>query len=140
MEKRKHAAWYLIFLSLLICFYGCFASQSKNLVTHTKWEYAAFYAEQAGDFIAPIAADSPRKYAWTDVNGMYIANDITDIWKHFGIDADQEYSHNYIEVVIINHLGSKGWELIHFDVDSVLSKKTNVQSIYRYIFRRPIKE
>ncbi len=138
MERRHRAAYYLIFLLLPLFVYGCFASQSKNLTTPVKWEYAAFYAELAGDFIAPIGADSPRKYAWTDVNGMFIANDITDIWNHFGIVAEQEYSHNYIEVVIINHLGSKGWELIHFDVDSVSSQKIYLQSIYRYIFRRPL--
>ncbi len=101
-----------------------------------RYEYAAFYAEFAGDLMAPIDVDAPRSYAWTTARGTFTADDIEKIWQHLGVEPLVEYSVNYIEIALINHLAKQGWELIHFDISGVSSAKRSLHSVYRYIFRR----
>ena len=103
-----------------------------------KWEYASFYAEVAGDFANPINSDAPSQYVWTTVDASVTSGNISEIYKHLGLAEDsQGSSQNEIEVQIITSLSYQGWQLEHATSYSVRSKREDIQTVYRYIFRRP---
>ena len=100
-------------------------------------EFASFYAEMAGDFADPIDSDAPAHYAWTRGDTTINTANMEDIWKAIGLPANTESgSQSEIEIRLLNHLGNDGWELVHFTSYSVPSKREDLQTVYRYIFKK----
>ena len=122
------------FLSFMMV--GCHHHDSAA-VGPKQVEFASFYAEMAGDFADPIDSDAPAHYAWTrgDIN-INTAN-MEDIWQAIGLPPNTNSgSQSEIEIKLLNHLGSGGWELVQFTSYSVPSKREDLQTVYRYIFKR----
>ena len=96
--------------------------------------YAAFFAEIAGAFASPLDVDAPRRYAWVTKDGTAMGGSLGDMWPSFG---DTTLEHNATEVLAINHLSSKGWSLVDYEVATTHNKRQDLHTVYRYLFKRP---
>ena len=115
---------------------GCHppAAPAAGPVNH---KFASFYAEMAGDFADPIDSDAPAHYAWTEGETTINTANMEDIWKSVGMPEDTPSdSQSEIEIRLLNYLDSQGWELAHFTSYSVPSKREDLQTVYRYLFRK----
>ncbi|MEE2959903.1 MAG: hypothetical protein VYA34_04100 [Myxococcota bacterium] len=122
-----------------LCFLGLAACHpdAKPKAGPGHYEYASFYAEVAGDFADPVDSEAPARYSWTDRNESVNSGNISKIWKVLGVNGRlRGESMGEIEVIVINHLAQKGWVLHHFANFSVQSPRQDLQTMYRYIFRR----
>ena len=91
----------------------------------------------AGDFADPIDSDAPAHYAWTEGETTINTANMEDIWKSVGMPEDTPSdSQSEIEIRLLNYLDSQGWELAHFTSYSVPSKREDLQTVYRYLFRK----
>jgi hypothetical protein len=97
------------------------------------YEYAAFTAELAGDFGSPVEVDAPRRYAWATKDGIVQAEDPFDLFP--GI-VQEAFDHNSTEILVMNHLASKGWTLVDYELATALSVRRDLHSMHRYVFRR----
>ncbi len=123
---------------LSVSLVGCH-QQAALHVAPSNYIYASFYAEMAGDFADPIDSDAPAHYAWTEGETTINTANMEDIWKVVGLPEDTPSdSQSVIEIRLLNHLDSQGWTLEHFTSYSVPSKRKDLQTVYRYIFRKAI--
>ena len=115
---------------------GCH-QQAAPQAAPAHYIYASFYAEMAGDFADPIDSDAPAHYAWTESENTVNTANMEDIWRTVGLPEDTPSdSQSVIEIRLLNHLDSEGWMLQHFTSYSVPSARKDLQTVYRYIFRK----
>lgn len=127
---------------LALLLHACHASPFSPVVSSAaegaiQYEFASFYAEVAGDFANPIEADAPSQYVWTTEEASIAAGDISRIYEHVGLTTPDTNSMNEIEIQMVTHLYGQGWQLAHFNNYSVRSNRQDIQTVYRYLFKRP---
>ncbi len=127
---------------LLIFLFCLFSVSLKTIAidnprtSYIQLEYAIFYMETEGEFIVPVEVDAPAIYSWSQP-GKTIKGDIPKIWAFLEIPTNVEYSFTDIENSLLNHVGSKGWELNNLQITSVpIPSTNNFRTAYRYIFQR----
>jgi|TARA_B100001964_G_C14143696_1_gene558686 hypothetical protein len=122
----------------LLCFVGCGLHHHDPVAAASgKVQFASFYAEVAGDFADPIDSDAPAHYAWTKGDVTINTANMEDIWKAIGMPENTPSgSQSEVEIKLLDYLVSNGWELVQFTTYSVPSRREDLQTIYRYIFKR----
>ena len=134
MSRLMQIAGTVGLLSLMAV--GCH-NQAAPQAAPATYVYASFYAEMAGDFADPIDSDAPAHYAWTEGETTVNTANMEDIWRVVGLPENTPSdSQSEIEIRLLNFLDSKGWRLEHFTSYSVPSKREDLQTVYRYIFRK----
>ena len=136
LEKSRYCKLLCSVMLGLLCSACVCEKESQTQISSGNWQYAAFYAELSGDLITPIGEDTPARYIWTTADNSFSTGVIDEIWKHLNIKSINDDSYNRIEMVLINQMVSKGWSLVSTDLNTVPTQRKDLQTVYRYLFRR----